>query len=178
MSPNAIHIPGVYVDRIVKASIPKAIEVLALRQEAESASKKDEGASSDKAAHDWRHKIAKRAAQEIGDGFYVNLGVGVPTLVPEVRRPIRSAATFPLTFRLQHLKPEVTVWVESENGILGMGSYPTKDEVDACVFVSCVALLLDFDILLYAAVISSTPERKQSHCYPVLQSSIVWRASA
>ena len=68
----------------MKASIPKAIEVLALRQEGEAASKKDED---DKAAHDWRHKIAKRAAQEIGDGFYVNLGVGVPTLVPEVRRP-------------------------------------------------------------------------------------------
>ena len=41
--------------------------------------------SSDKASKDWRHRIAKRAAREIGDGFYVNLGVGVPTLVPEVR---------------------------------------------------------------------------------------------
>ncbi|KZT68165.1 3-oxoacid CoA-transferase [Daedalea quercina L-15889] len=113
LSPNAIHIPGVYVDRIVKATEPKAIEVLALRQESEPAAKPDEGASDDKAAHDWRHKIAKRAAREIGDGFYVNLGVGVPTLVPE------------------HLKPGTTVWLESENGILGMGPYPTKDEVDA-----------------------------------------------
>lgn len=147
MSPNAIHIPGVYVDRIVKATEPKAIEVLALRQEGEAASK-DEGASGDKAAHDWRHKIAKRAAQEIGDGFYVNLGVGVPTLVPEVRRPNYPLCTFPLTFRLQHLAPEVTVWVESENGILGMGPYPSKDEVDAYVVVDCVALLLGFDGVL------------------------------
>ena len=41
--------------------------------------------------------------------------------------------TFLLTFCLQHFKPGVTVWLESENGILGMGPYPTKDEVDACV---------------------------------------------
>lgn len=42
------------------------------------------GSSADKASHDWRHRIAKRAAKEIKDGFYVNLGVGIPTLVPEV----------------------------------------------------------------------------------------------
>ena len=60
-----------------------------------------------------RNRIAKRAAQEIQDGFYVNLGVGIPTLVPE------------------HLKPGVSVWWQSENGILGMGPYPTEKQLDA-----------------------------------------------
>lgn len=59
-----------------------------------------------------RHRIARRAAKEIKDGYYVNLGIGMPTLVPE------------------YLDPNVKVWLQSENGILGMGPYPNKDEVD------------------------------------------------
>lgn len=110
LSPNAVHVPGVYVDRIVKAAEPKSIEVTKL---APSAADQQKTGDSKKAALDWRHKIAKRAAREIGDGFYINLGVGVPTIIPE------------------YLDPKVTVWVESENGILGMGPYPTADQVDA-----------------------------------------------
>lgn len=60
-----------------------------------------------------RHRIAKRAAQEIKDGYYVNLGVGMPTLATE------------------YLDPSMTVWLQSENGILGMGGFPTKDKLDA-----------------------------------------------
>ena len=48
-----------------------------------------------------RHRISKRAAKEIKDGFYVNLGVGMPTLVPG------------------YLPPGTRVWLQSENGILG-----------------------------------------------------------
>ena len=60
-----------------------------------------------------RRKIAKRAAKEIKHGFYVNLGIGMPTLVPEF------------------LAPGVKVWLQSENGILGMGPYPTEKQLDA-----------------------------------------------
>ncbi|GBE82066.1 3-oxoacid CoA-transferase [Sparassis crispa] len=109
LSPNAIHVPGIYVDRIVHATEPKSIETLALARSGEEQAKASAGSS----AKDWRHRIAKRCAKEIKDGYYVNLGVGIPVLVPE------------------HLDPGVKVWMESENGILGMGPYPTQAQADA-----------------------------------------------
>lgn len=65
-----------------------------------------------------RHRIARRAAKEIKDGYYVNLGIGMPTLVPE------------------YLDPNIKVWLQSENGLLGMGPYPHKDQVDPWVLLA------------------------------------------
>ncbi len=60
-----------------------------------------------------RNQLAQRAAQELRDGFYVNLGIGIPTLVAN------------------HVPAGMTVWLQSENGLLGMGPFPTEDAVDA-----------------------------------------------
>ena len=58
-------------------------------------------------------QMAARAAQELEDGFYVNLGIGIPTLV----------ANF--------VPADKEVWLQSENGMLGIGAFPTEDQVDA-----------------------------------------------
>uniref|UniRef100_A0A674MB81 Succinyl-CoA:3-ketoacid-coenzyme A transferase n=1 Tax=Takifugu rubripes TaxID=31033 RepID=A0A674MB81_TAKRU len=92
-----IHIPSVYVNRIVKGgSYEKRIELKP---------KKDSDIV--------RERIIRRAALEFQDGMYANLGIGIPML----------ASNF--------IKPDITVHLQSENGILGLGPYPTEDAVDA-----------------------------------------------
>jgi 3-oxoacid CoA-transferase len=101
LDPDQIHTPGIYVDRILQgARYEKRIEFRTL---AGTASKKDSPI---------REVMAKRAARELRDGYYVNLGIGIPTLVAN------------------HIPPDINVTLQSENGLLGIGPFPTEANVD------------------------------------------------
>jgi 3-oxoacid CoA-transferase len=105
LTPEAINIQGIYVDVVVQSTEPKKIEKLTYAKDAKEIVK--ETANNIK-----RERIIKRAAQELKDGMYVNLGIGIPLATPA-------------------LVPEgIEVILQSENGILGMGKYPRPGEED------------------------------------------------
>jgi len=101
LDPDQIHTPGIYVDRIIQGDhYEKRIE---FRTVAGTASKKDSPI---------RELMARRAARELRDGYYVNLGIGIPTLV----------ANF--------IPQNISVTLQSENGLLGIGPFPAENQVD------------------------------------------------
>lgn len=101
IDPDSVDLPGIFIDRIVPATAAKAVENLKIAPTSDPAKP---------VKLDSRNRIAKRAAKELKDGYYVNLGVGIPTL---------SAS---------YLPENTKVWLQSENGILGMGPYPATEE--------------------------------------------------
>ena len=101
IDPDCVHTPGIHVDRIFQGTAyEKRIELRAVRGETAKKQTPD------------REWIARRAAQEVRNGDYVNLGIGIPTLV----------ANF--------IPEGIHVTLQSENGLLGIGPFPEEADID------------------------------------------------
>ncbi|KAH8725521.1 hypothetical protein GQ44DRAFT_749566 [Phaeosphaeriaceae sp. PMI808] len=109
--PNAVHVPGIYVDRVIQSSAPKNIEKVVNAQDPNDAAAVNPLGKGDTASK--RERIVRRAAKEFKNGMYANLGIGMPMLAPSF------------------VSADVEVQLQSENGILGLGPYPQKGAEDA-----------------------------------------------
>ncbi|VUC27007.1 unnamed protein product, partial [Clonostachys rosea] len=109
IAPEAIHLPGIYVKRVIQSTEEKGIEKYTFTKDAsDQAQVLGSGETAAK-----RERIVRRAAKEFQNGMYVNLGIGMPMLAPAF------------------VSPDVEVQLQSENGILGLGPYPREGEEDA-----------------------------------------------
>src|SRR5438445_524051 len=102
LDPDQIHTPGIFVNRIIQAEkYEKRIEFRTVQ-----------GVAASQKENPVRELMAKRAAQELRDGYYVNLGIGIPTLVAN------------------YIPEGIHVTLQSENGLLGIGPFPKPGEED------------------------------------------------
>ncbi|MEA5405826.1 3-oxoacid CoA-transferase [Arcicella sp. DC2W] len=112
LDPNEIHTPGIYVQRIFQGeNYQKRIEQRTISIPTSTAKEEKTTAVSTAKGLD-KNQIAKRIAHEIKDGDYVNLGIGIPTLVAN------------------YIPENISVVLQSENGLLGIGPFPTEEAID------------------------------------------------
>ena len=110
IDPAAVHLPGIYVKKVIQSTAEKKIEKYNFSP--------DEGPGADMGVLGKgetamkRERIVRRAAKEFKNGMYANLGIGMPMLAPSF------------------VDPSVSVTLQSENGILGLGPYPKKGQED------------------------------------------------
>lgn len=111
IDPASVHLPGIYVTRVIQSTTPKGIEKYTFAKEAEAEAAATAALGSGETANK-RELIVRRAAKEFKNGMYANLGIGMPMLAPSF------------------VDPSVEVQLQSENGILGLGPYPRKGSED------------------------------------------------
>ncbi|KAF0852246.1 mitochondrial succinyl-CoA 3-oxoacid-CoA transferase (SCOT) [Andalucia godoyi] len=109
LDPHKIHLPSVYVQRVIQAEIN--VKRIEKRTVSGSSEERKSNASSGKLSK--KDMIVRRAALELKDGMYVNLGIGIPTLASN------------------YLPQNVHIMLQSENGLLGIGPYPESSAADA-----------------------------------------------
>lgn len=102
LDPDEIHLPGIFVHRLIKGeNYQKPIEIPTVA-----------GSNVGFKINDRREWIAKRITRELKDGDYVNLGIGIPTLIANM------------------VPKDIHITLHSENGLLGMGSFPAEKDLD------------------------------------------------
>ncbi|KAI9825176.1 MAG: hypothetical protein M1819_000581 [Sarea resinae] len=108
IDPNTVHLPGIYVKKVIQATEEKLIEKRVFaKEDGDDLSALGSGETANK-----RERIVRRAAKEFKNGMYANLGIGMPILAPN------------------YVDPSIEVQLQSENGVLGLGPYPKKGQED------------------------------------------------